>query len=66
MQGFIILDHYGDRFETFRHDMARWVADGSVTLREDLVDGLERAPAALRSLLEGHNFGKLVVRVAQG
>jgi NADPH-dependent curcumin reductase CurA len=35
-----------------------------VTLREDVVDGLENAPAALQGLLEGRNFGKVVVRVA--
>jgi NADPH-dependent curcumin reductase CurA len=29
-----------------------------------LVDGLENAPAAFIGLLEGRNFGKLVVRVA--
>lgn len=65
MQGFIVLDHYGERFDAFRREMAQRVADGTVVLREDIVDGLENAPAALRGLLEGHNFGKLVVRVAQ-
>jgi NADPH-dependent curcumin reductase len=63
MQGFIILDHYADRFEAFRGEMSLWVADGSVVLKEDLVDGLERAPAALIGLLQGHNLGKVVVRV---
>jgi NADPH-dependent curcumin reductase CurA len=65
MQGFIILDHYAERFEAFRRDMGQWVADGRVKLREDRVDGLEHAPRAFRRLLEGGNFGKLVVRVAQ-
>lgn len=64
MQGFIILDHYGDRFEAFRHEMGEWVRDGRVTLREDRVDGLENAPTAFIGLLQGRNFGKLVVRVA--
>lgn len=63
MQGFIILDHYADRFAAFRREMLQWVADGSVVLKEDLVDGLERAPAALIGLLQGHNLGKVVVRV---
>jgi NADPH-dependent curcumin reductase CurA len=65
MQGFIILDHYADRLEAFRRDMGQWVAEGRVKLREDRVDGLERAPEAFIGLLEGRNFGKLVVRVAQ-
>ncbi|SFN16264.1 NADP-dependent oxidoreductase [Variovorax sp. OV329] len=64
MQGFIILDHYADRHEAFRHDMQAWLAEGRIRLTEDIVDGLENAPAAFAGLLEGRNFGKLVVRVA--
>ncbi len=64
MQGFIIFDHYEGRFDAFRRDMEAWIAGGQVTLREDRVDGLEHAPTAFIGLLEGRNFGKLVVRVA--
>jgi NADPH-dependent curcumin reductase CurA len=64
MQGFIILDHYATRYDAFRRDMETWLAAGQVTLREDVVDGLENAPAAFIGLLQGRNFGKLVVRVA--
>jgi NADPH-dependent curcumin reductase len=64
MQGFVILDHYADRFDAFRRDMGEWVGAGRVKAREDVVDGLENAPAAFIGLLEGRNFGKLVVRVA--
>ncbi|MEL1263999.1 NADP-dependent oxidoreductase [Pseudoxanthomonas putridarboris] len=64
MQGFIILDHYADRFEKFRRDMEQWLAEGRVKLREDRVEGLEQAPAAFVGLLEGRNFGKLIVDVA--
>jgi len=64
MQGFIILDHYADRYDAFRRDMQAWLDQGRIRLKEDVVDGLERAPAALAGLLEGRNFGKLVVRVA--
>jgi NADPH-dependent curcumin reductase len=64
MQGMIILDHYGERFEDFRRDMTAWMADGRIASREHRVDGLENAPAAFIDLLEGGNFGKVVVRVA--
>lgn len=64
MQGMIILDHYADRFEAFRRDMEGWIADGRITAREHRVDGLENAPEAFIGLLEGRNFGKVVVRVA--
>lgn len=64
MQGFIILDHYATRFDAFRRDMGEWIAAGRIKVREDVVDGLENAPAAFIGLLQGRNFGKLIVRVA--
>lgn len=64
MQGFVILDHYAERFAAFRADMQAWLDAGRITLREDRVEGLEHAPAAFIGMLEGRNLGKLVVRVA--
>jgi len=64
MEGFIILDHYAERFAAFRRDMTQWIAQGRITLVEDVVDGLEQAPEAFIGLLQGRNFGKLVVRVS--
>jgi hypothetical protein len=63
MQGFIILDHYGDRFDVFRREMGAWIEAGQVKVRETIVEGLENSPAAFIGLLSGDNFGKLVVRV---
>ena len=63
MQGFIISDH-ASRFEEFIGPMSRWVADGVIKYREDIVEGLENAPTAFLGLLEGGNFGKLIVRIA--
>ena len=65
IQGFIVFDDYGDRQPEFVSAMAPWVRDGKVKFREDVVDGLEQAPEAFIGLLEGRNFGKLVVRVTQ-
>ncbi|MCG6577630.1 NADP-dependent oxidoreductase [Pseudomonas sp. AF32] len=65
MQGFIVFDDYGDRQPEFLSAMAPWVREGKVKFREDVVDGLENAPQAFIGLLEGRNFGKLVVRVAR-
>ena len=63
MQGFIIFDDYGPRFDEFVQMMRGWLAEGRIHTREDLVEGLERAPEAFMGMLEGRNFGKLVVRV---
>lgn len=64
MQGFIIFDDYGHRYPEFAKDMGQWLQQGKITFREDIVDGLENAPQAFIGLLEGKNFGKLIVRVA--
>lgn len=65
MQGFIIFDDYGSRYGEFHAQMSAWLKEGKIKFREDIVDGLENAPQAFTGLLEGKNFGKLVVRVAE-
>jgi hypothetical protein len=65
MRGFIIFDDYGPRYGEFATAMRAWVDEGRITFREDIIDGLEHAPEAFIGLLEGRNFGKLVVRVAE-
>jgi NADPH-dependent curcumin reductase CurA len=40
------------------------VREGRLKYREDIVDGLENAPAAFTGMLDGANFGKLIVRVS--
>ena len=65
MQGFIIFDDYGPRWGEFAEVMAQWVRQGKVKVREDIVVGLENAPAAFIGLLQGKNFGKLVIALAR-
>jgi NADPH-dependent curcumin reductase CurA len=64
MQGFIIFDDYGHHYPEFAKDMGQWLQQDKITFREDIVDGLESAPQAFIGLLEGKNFGKLIVRLA--
>ncbi|UYM55905.1 NADP-dependent oxidoreductase [Leclercia adecarboxylata] len=64
MQGFIINQDYGHRIEEFQQQMGQWVKEGNIHYREHVTDGLENAPDALIGLLEGKNFGKVVIRVA--
>ena len=64
VQGFIVFADYGGRFGEFFEQMSEWVKSGQVKAREDIVDGLENAPQAFIGLLQGKNFGKLVIRVS--
>ena len=65
MQGFIIAQDYGDRIDEFQQEMGRWVNEGKIHYREQVTDDLENAPQAFIGLLEGKNFGKVVIRVAK-
>ena len=64
LEGFIIFDHY-DRQADFVRDMSGWLAAGKIKYREDVVDGLQNAPQAFIGLLQGKNFGKQLVRIAE-
>jgi len=63
MEGFIVMDFAADDAKA-EADLRRWVAEGKLKLFDDIVDGLEHAPAALIGLLAGKNRGKRMVRVA--
>ncbi|PKF63780.1 NADP-dependent oxidoreductase [Psychromonas sp. psych-6C06] len=63
MQGFIVFDDYGHRYSEFASAMTQWLMEGKIKYREHLVEGFEESIPAFIGLLEGKNFGKLVVRV---
>ncbi|UZF94663.1 NADP-dependent oxidoreductase [Bosea sp. NBC_00550] len=63
IRGFIQREFAAAQAPTFRQEMARWIADGAVKYKEDIVQGLENAPEAFIGLLEGRNFGKLIVKL---
>ncbi|KQO73372.1 NADP-dependent oxidoreductase [Methylobacterium sp. Leaf88] len=62
VQGFIVWD-FAAQESAFLQEVGAWLRDGLVVYREDIVDGLEKAPEAFAGLLQGRNFGKLIVRI---
>ncbi|WP_439497714.1 NADP-dependent oxidoreductase [Bosea sp. (in: a-proteobacteria)] len=62
IRGFIQREFVAQR-PAFEQEMARWITDGALKYKEDIVAGLDRAPEAFIGLLEGKNFGKLIVKV---
>jgi NADPH:quinone reductase len=62
MQGFLIND-YAHRFPEGLRRLARWLAEGKLTYREDVTEGLENAPAAFIGMLRGENRGKTLVKL---
>ncbi len=62
LRGFIVREFWGQR-PTFLDEVRAWIDEGRVRFREDNVHGLANAPAAFIGMLEGKNFGKLIVAV---
>jgi alcohol dehydrogenase len=64
IEGFIIFDSFPlSTYNDFRRDMTGWLSEGKIQYKEQVVDGLENAPAALNDVLLGKSFGKVVVKV---
>ncbi|XQW86464.1 NADP-dependent oxidoreductase [Thalassotalea piscium] len=63
MQGFIVFDDYGHRYGEFSEQMSQWLEQGKIKDKEHIIDGLENAVEGFIGLLEGKNFGKVIVRI---
>ena len=61
-KGFIIFDHKGS-FNEFWEEVSPLVESGDIKYKEDIRQGLESAPESFLNLLNGGNFGKMLVRL---
>jgi NADPH-dependent curcumin reductase CurA len=62
VQGFIV-DDYAEDAGPFHREVAPWIRAGTIRWREDVVEGLERAPEQLVAVLKGRTFGKALVHL---
>ncbi len=62
IRGFLVGDHH-DQQDAFVAEVAPLIADGSIVVRETVVEGLENAPQAFIDMLRGANTGKMLVRL---
>ena len=64
IRGLIQTEFAADLMGELLERATPWVRDGSLKHKEDIVDGLENAPEAFLGMLDGKNFGKLLVPVS--
>jgi NADPH-dependent curcumin reductase CurA len=64
VEGFSVED-YVHVYARFEEEMAGYVKAGKVTVVEDVVEGIEKAPEALVGLFSGRNVGKQLVAMAR-
>jgi NADPH-dependent curcumin reductase CurA len=62
MRGFLVR-HYRHMKGDFHKDVGGWIADGKLTYRETVYEGIESAPDAFIGLFTGANIGKMIVRL---
>src|SRR5260370_27334217 len=62
-QGFIVTD-FAERYAPARRQMGDWIKSRKLKYREDIVEGIDKAPRAFIGLLRGENFGKMLVKLA--
>ena len=63
MEGFAYF-HFPESIAQASAELAGWLADGSIVLAEEVLDGIERYPEALQFMFNGGNIGELLVKVA--
>jgi NADPH-dependent curcumin reductase CurA len=64
VRGFFHYEFTEEHYAEFQREVGAGIADGRIRYREDIVDHLEKAPEAFIGMLDGRNFGKVIVRVA--
>ena len=62
LRGMLVFD-WRARYSEGLARLSRWVGEGRIRYREDIVQGLENAPMAFAGLMEGRNFGKQLVQI---
>lgn len=62
MEGFAYF-HFPESFADATAELAAWLSDGSIVLAEEILEGIDRYPDALRFMFNGGNLGKLLIKV---
>ena len=60
----IVLTYRGVNTPETIEALGKWMAEGKIKYRLDIVDGLAHADATLRKLFTGDHKGKLMIRVS--
>jgi NADPH-dependent curcumin reductase CurA len=64
IRGFVYYEFESKRAQ-FLDDMKNWIRQGRLKYRTTILQGIERAPAALIGLFTGANTGKMLVQLAK-
>jgi len=63
MEGFIVSHHFA-MMPQYIAELSQWVAEGKVTWKETVFEGIDKAPDAFIGLFKGENLGKMLVKLS--
>jgi NADPH-dependent curcumin reductase CurA len=63
-EGFLVFQ-FAERYEEGLRQMAEWIKDGKLKYTETIEAGIENAPRAFISMLQGKNTGKQLVKISE-
>lgn len=61
MEGFTVM-HFAQQFPEAYAQLGQWLAKGRLQMREQVENGIDSFPAALQTLFQGGNTGKMLVK----
>jgi NADPH-dependent curcumin reductase CurA len=64
IRGFINYEFFEQHFDAFLREVGALLSEGKIKHLEDVTVGLENAPQAFLNMIDGRNFGKVLVQVA--
>ena len=64
VEGFTVF-RFSEQYPKARLELAKWLAEGKLSHREEIIDGLDNALSAFAKLFDGSNQGKLIVKVSE-
>ena len=62
IEGFLIFDHK-ESYSKALLDLTNWIISGEINYREDILHGIESAPASISAIYRGENLGKLLIKL---
>ena len=62
-EGFLVFQ-FAQKYHIAIQRIAKWIKEGKIKYKEDIVEGLENSPSAFIGLMNGKNFGKLLIKVS--
>ena len=62
VEGFLVF-RFEQKYNIAINRMAKWLKEKKIIWKEDIIEGLENAPEAFIGLMNGKNFGKLLIKV---